>query len=33
MKNAKIVEAVYIYIYIVRFNKIQLRKHRETMSF
>ncbi len=33
MKNAKIVEAVCIYIYIGKFNKIQLCKHKETMSF
>ncbi len=33
MKNAKMLEAVYIYIYIVRFNEIELRKHRKTMSF
>ena len=29
MKNCKTVEAVYIYIYIERFNKINLCKHRE----
>ena len=33
MKNAKSLEAVYIYIYIVGFNKIKLRKHRKTMLF
>ena len=36
MKNTKTVEAVYIYIYIERFNKIRLERHRnsrETMYF
>ena len=33
MKNAKSLGAVYIYIYIVGFNKISLCKHRETMYF
>ncbi len=33
MKNAKMLEAVYIYIYIVRFNKINLRKHRKLCLF
>ena len=28
MQNAESLEAVYIYIYIVRFNKISLCKHR-----
>ena len=33
-KNAESLEAVYIYIYIVRFNKIQLcERSRETMLF
>ena len=27
-KNAESLEAVYIYIYIVRFNKIEICKHR-----
>ena len=29
MERRKTLEAVYIYIYIVRFNKINLCKHRE----
>ena len=34
MKTRKSLEAVYIYIYIVGFNKISLCKHRkETMLF
>ena len=33
MKSPKTLDTVYIYIYIVRFNKIKLRKHRKTMSF
>ena len=34
MKTAETVGALYIYIYIVRFNKINLCKHREkTMLF
>ncbi len=33
MKGAKTIEAVYIYIYIVSFNEIQLCKHGRTMSF
>ena len=34
MKNAKTLEAVYIYIYIVRFNETNLCKHRkEAMLF
>ena len=34
MTKAETLEAVYIYIYIVRFNKINLCKHRrETMLF
>ena len=33
-KNAESLEAVYIYIYIVRFNKISLCEHgRKTMYF
>ena len=33
-KNAESLEAVYIYIYIVRFNKIQLcERSKETMLF
>ena len=33
-KNAESLETVYIYIYIVRFNKIQLcERSRETMLF
>ena len=33
MKNSRSLEAVYIYIYIVEFNKININKHRETMRF
>ena len=33
MKNAESLEAVYIYIYIIGFNKISLYKHRKTMLF
>ena len=33
MKNPESLEAVYIYIYIVKFNKINIYKHRETMLF
>ena len=34
IKNAESLGAVYIYIYIVRFNKIQLcERSRETMLF
>ena len=33
MKNAESLGAVYIYIYIVGFNKIRLSKHRKTMLF
>ena len=33
MKNAENLGAVYIYIYIVGFNKINLCKHRKTMLF
>ena len=33
MKNAKSLGAVYIYIYIVGFNRINLCKHREAMLF
>ena len=33
MLNCKTVEAVYIYIYIVRFNRININKHRKTMYF
>ena len=33
MKNSKSIEAVYIYIYIVEFNKVNINKHRETMLF
>ena len=34
MKNVESLEAVYIYIYIVGFNKMSLCKHRrETMLF
>ena len=29
MKIAESLEAVYIYIYIVRFNQIKMNKHRE----
>ena len=33
-KNAESLEAVYIYIYIVRFNKLQLcERSRETMLY
>ena len=32
-KIAESLEAVYIYIYIVRFNKINLCKRRKTMCF
>ena len=32
-KTAESLEAVYIYIYIVRFNKIKLCRHREAMYF
>ena len=33
MKIAKTLEAVYIYIYIVRFNKIRLCRHREQAMY
>ena len=33
MKIDESLEAVYIYIYIVGFNKIKLRKHSKTMLF
>ena len=33
MKIAESLGAVYIYIYIVEFNKIKLRKHSKTMLF
>ena len=33
MKNAKKLGAVYIYIYIIRFNKIEICKHRKAMCF
>ena len=33
MKRRESLGAVYIYIYIVRFNRINLCKHRETMLF
>ena len=33
MINAESLGAVYIYIYIVGFNRINLCKHRETMLF
>jgi len=33
MKNDETLDTVYIYIYIVGFNEIKLRKHRETMSY
>ena len=33
MKIAESLEAVYIYIYIVRFKRINLFKHRKTMLF
>ena len=33
MKRRESLGAVYIYIYIVGFNKINLCKHRETMLF
>ena len=34
MKIAETIEAVYIYIYIVRFNQIYFNKHRDkTMLF
>mgnify|MGYP005757943857 CR=1 FL=1 len=33
MKNVKSLEAVYIYIYIIGFNKINIIRHREAMYF
>ena len=33
LKKPESLEAVYIYIYIVSFNKMNLCKHRKTMCF
>lgn len=33
MKNAESLETVYIYIYIVKFNKITMKHRKEAMYF